>query len=301
MYSLKRVNFELITIGNELLTGRTLNTNMRYLAKAVTDLGGNVVRATTVGDYVKDISSAINDALSRKTDFLIMCGGLCPTFDDKTLEALSDAVNRPLELNELALEYMKRHYRHRQEGHKYEEFELMPSRLKMVSLPRDVTPLQNPVGSASGVYMKHREMNIVALPGVPREMEAIFERSVSPLVSDLVGNLFRREGSLKVIGIGESKVAPLIDKVMREYPEVYIKSHPRPGSGPVLEINFSTISESEEMAKNAVKRSMAKLSKLLIRHRAKVESMDDQNFDQQSQIQGRASRSQEPYNSSSQP
>lgn len=278
MYSPKRVNFELITIGNELLTGEVLNTNMHFLAKATTDLGGNVVRATTVGDYVKDISSAINEALNRRTDFLIICGGLGPTFDDKTLEALSNAVSRPLELNDLALEHMKKHYRQRHGSNKHAEFELTPSRLKMVSLPNNSLPLQNPVGSASGVYTKHKGMTIVALPGVPEEMEAIFKRNISPLIRDMARNVFRREGSLNVIGIGESEVAPLIDKAMRTCPKVYMKSHPRAVPRPLLEIRFSSISESEEAARNAVKKAMAKLSKLLIQHGGKVESIDDQNF-----------------------
>jgi len=263
----------LITIGNELLIGKILNTNMCFLAKAVTDLGGNVTRATTVRDDVDEISSAINEALNRKTDFIIACGGLGPTFDDKTLEAFSKAIDRPLELNEVALEYLKERYRRRYGDNPREKFELTSSRLKMVRLPRSATPLRNPVGSAPGVYVKHRETVIVALPGVPEEMQAIFEQSVVPLIRELVGNIFRSEGSLKVTGLGESKVAPLIDTVMLTSPNVYIKSHPRHGQGPTLELHLSIVSESEDVAKNSVKRAMEELSRLVADNGGEVELM----------------------------
>ncbi len=266
----KRVNFELITIGNELLIGKILNTNMQWLTYAITELCGNVVRVTTVGDYVDDIASALQEAFDRKADFIITCGGLGPTFDDKTLEALSKAVNAPLELDATTLRLMKKscRFRHNSDDERYE---LTPSRLKMARLPHGGKPLYNPVGSASGVHLKYSGTKIVALPGVPMEMKTIFKEQVDPIIRDLVGDIFRTEGSVKVTGIRESNVAPLIDEVMNEIQNVYIKSHPKRRPELWLELHFSSVSDNKEIAEANVKKAMRCLSKLIINHGGKVE------------------------------
>jgi nicotinamide-nucleotide amidase len=244
---MKILNFDIITIGNELLIGKILNTNMQFLAKAVTDLGGSVVRVTTVRDDVGEIVTAVKEAFDRETDFVITCGGLGPTFDDKTMEAISKAVEKPLVLNRTALEYMKKGHRLRHVG-KTGVYELTPSRLKMAMLPQGSTPLFNPHGSASGVYLKNKGIRVVVLPGVPDEMQRIFVERVGPIIKDLVGDFFRREESLFARDIPESRVAPLIDEVMSEHPLVYIKSHPKREPEPMLELHFSTVSEKEEVA-----------------------------------------------------
>lgn len=267
---MKRINFELITIGNELLIGKILNTNMQWLTSAITELGGNVVRVTTVGDYVENIASALLEAFNRKADFIITCGGLGPTFDDKTLEALSKAVNMPLELDGAALRLMKKSYKfwHNSDDERYE---LTPSRLKMARLPYGAEPLYNPVGSASGVYLKYSGTKIVALPGVPVEMKTIFKEHVAPIIRDLVGDIFRTEGSVKVTEIGESNIAPLIDEVMNEFQDVYVKSHPKREPKLWLELHFSSVSNNKEITEKSVREAMSRLSKLIINHGGKVE------------------------------
>ena len=94
---------ELICIGNELLIGKTLNTNAHWLAKRITSLGLKVRRITTVEDSLEEISSAIKEALLRKPRFIITTGGLGPTFDDKTLEGIAKALNLELKVNNCLL------------------------------------------------------------------------------------------------------------------------------------------------------------------------------------------------------
>jgi len=93
-------HMEIICIGNELLIGKTLNTNATWLAKRATSLGITVKRITIVRDEIEEIADVIREVLQRKPRFIITTGGLGPTFDDKTLEGIAKALNRKLEVNE---------------------------------------------------------------------------------------------------------------------------------------------------------------------------------------------------------
>ena len=94
---------EIISVGNELLIGKIVNTNSYWIAKRVTTLGMKVRRITTVGDDVEEISNAIQEALQRRPRFIITTGGLGPTFDDKTLEGIARGLGRGLRVHEQAL------------------------------------------------------------------------------------------------------------------------------------------------------------------------------------------------------
>ena len=263
---------EIVCVGNELLIGKILNTNAQWLSRYITSLGGNVRRINTIGDEFEEISSTLRDSLSRKPTFIITTGGLGPTFDDKTLEAIAIALNRPIELNEEALNMVKEKY-HQYEVATSKKIELTPARLKMASLPKGAKPLPNPVGTAPGVILEYEASRIIALPGVPREMEAIFEGSLVPMIREAVGNLFMYEKSLNIKEIIESELAPLIDKTMHDNPYVYIKSHPKAAEPtPLIELHLTTTSESKEEAKNHVEEAAKQISQLISEHGGKIES-----------------------------
>ena len=272
MVSLKQPIFEIVTIGNELLIGRIQNTNAHWLAKRITNLGGSVSRIIVVGDDVGNIVSVINDALGRRPDFVITIGGLGPTFDDKTLEAISKAFGRPLELNEQAYKLVKEKYLGYYETGLLKKFELTPSRLKMAKLPVGAKPLYNPVGTAPGVLIEHKGTILIALPGVPKEMQGIFENDVAMLIKSCTKNLFTCEESLRITGIVESEIAPLIDVAMRENPHVYIKSHPKAAEPtPLIELHFTATSGSEVLSKNRVGKAIESISGKIIKKGGVVE------------------------------
>ena len=100
------LELEIICIGNELLIGKTMNTNGYWLAKRSTLLGMNVKRIIIVGDYVEEISNVLKETLNRKPRFIIITGGLGPTFDDKTLEGIANVLNLQLDINEKALKIL---------------------------------------------------------------------------------------------------------------------------------------------------------------------------------------------------
>ena len=265
------VKVELICVGNEILIGKTLNTNAHWLAKRVTSLGLKVNRITTVADNLEEISSAINEALSRNPRFIITTGGLGPTFDDKTLEGIAKALNLKLEVNDEALKMIEEKYAQYVKEGRMEKAELTPHRVKMATLPVGAKPLPNPVGTAPGVLINYENVTVIALPGVPSEMKAIFDESVVPVLRKEAGKVIFYEAGMEVLGIVESEIAPLIDKVMHDNPYVYIKSHPKGEEKTSrIELHFSTTSEDAETAKKRVGRAIIQISDMIKKKGGKI-------------------------------
>ena len=269
---------ETICVGNELLIGKTLNTNAQWLAKRITALGLSARRITIVGDDVDEISSAVREAIRRNPRFLITTGGLGPTFDDKTLEGLAKALECKLEINEEALAMVKEKYRKYAEEGKMERVELTPPRVKMAKLPEGAKPLSNPVGTAPGVIMEHGSITIVALPGVPSEMKAIFDGSVASLLKKVAGDATFFEMSIEATGVIESEMAPLIERVMHDNPYVYIKSHPKGAERiPRIEFHFSTTAKNSGVARKRVSKTFVQLSELIQEKGGKIKPIKAEN------------------------
>lgn len=265
---------EIICVGNELLIGKTLNTNAHWLAKRATTLGLRVHRVTTVEDDVDEIAMSIKAALARKNRFIVTVGGLGPTFDDKTLEGVAKALDCRLAVNKEALSMVEKRYRRYVEEGRLETAELTPHRVKMAKLPEGSEPLVNPVGTAPGVLIDHGETTLIALPGVPAEMKAIFEGSVAPLLRQAAGELTYFEASLNVLGVLESEVAPLIDRVMRDNPYVYVKSHPKDAETiPRIELHLSTSAEDTGAGKNRLAKAVVQISTLIETKGGKVKPL----------------------------
>ena len=258
-------HIEIICVGNELLIGKIANTNAQWLAKRITIMGLNVNRITVVSDDTTEISKAVREAIKRKPKIIITTGGLGPTFDDKTLEGVAKALNQPLKVNSEAIKMIEQKYRqYLKEGRIEEKIELTPPRIKMANLPEKAQPLHNPIGTAPGVIMNHNETTIIALPGVPSEMEAIFDESIQPILKKMAGRAIFYETSIGVDGVMESDLAPLIDKTMHDSPYIYIKSHPsHRGEGkPHLELHLSTTAQNSETAKKRVTKALLQITEL---------------------------------------
>lgn len=264
-------DIEIVSIGNELLIGRVLNTNAQWLSKRATSLGITVKRVTVVPDDIDETATVIRETLKRKPQFVLTTGGLGPTFDDKTLESIAKALKRKLEVNQEALNMVKEKYQAYAAKTGSQNVELTQPQMKMATIPENATPIRNPVGTAPAVRIDLEETVLIALPGVPREMEAIFEETVAPLLKQASrGNVFLEE-SLHVDGIMESVLAPLIDKAMHDNPEIYIKSHPKGEENkPHIEIHFSTTATNKGEAQEKLRKTVAQLSELISRNSGKV-------------------------------
>ena len=255
---------EIICVGNELLIGKTLNTNAQWLAKRITTLGITTRRVTVVGDDIDEISRAIKEAIQRNPSFLITTGGLGPTFDDKTLEGLAKALGRKIEISEEALKMVKEKYlSYVQEG-RIEVAELTPARVKMAKLPEGAKPLFNPVGTAPAVVVEHENVTVIALPGVPSEMKSIFESSVASVLKQAACGVTFYETSIEATKVIESEMAPLIDKVVHNNPYVYVKSHPKGGERvPRINFHLSTTAKDSTTARKHVSKALLQLRELI--------------------------------------
>ena len=255
---------EIICVGNELLIGKTLNTNAQWLTKRVTNLGLTTRRVTIVGDDIKEISSALKEAIHRSPGFILTTGGLGPTFDDKTFEGLAKALRRSIKVDEEALKMVKDKYiSYVQEG-RMEAAELTSHRVKMARLPEGATPLRNPVGTAPAVSIKHENVTIIALPGVPSEMKSIFDESVASMLKKAAGKGTFFETSIEATKVIESEMAPLVERVMESNPHVYIKSHPKGAERvPRIEFHLSTTAKDSSTARKEVSKALLQLRELI--------------------------------------
>jgi nicotinamide-nucleotide amidase len=216
---------EILTIGSELVDGLRTNTNATWLAKQLTKLGIRVAQITSVGDIVEDVAGAIRGALARLPNLLIITGGLGPTIDDRTSEALARATRQKLVLNPAALEIVKTAYARRHARglvlHKW----LTTARKKMALLPDGAIALPNPVGTAPGIEIKRGKILIVCLPGVPAEMRGIFTKYVRHNLVKLKKQANHRV-LIEVLGIEESNLAPLFERLSKKFRRVDVRSYP---------------------------------------------------------------------------
>jgi len=264
---------EIICIGNELLIGKTLNTNANWMAKRTTSLGISVKRITVVGDDINEIATAVIETLNRKPRFVVTTGGLGPTFDDKTLEGIAKALNCKIKLNENALKMVRAKYDDFVRHGKMEKADLTPPRIKMARLPEKAEPLPNPIGTAPAVVIDFNGTSLLALPGVPSEMETIFEQSIVPMLKKEAGNAAFFEASVFVDDIMESTLAPLIDQTMRENAFIYIKSHPKSEEDtPHIELHFSTTAKEPKAARNLMGKATTQLSGLIEKRGGKIKT-----------------------------
>ncbi|MCS7368587.1 MAG: molybdopterin-binding protein [archaeon GBS-70-058] len=227
---------EIISIGEELLIGKIVNTNAQWIAKKLTDMGWKVRRITTIGDDVNEIISAIRESLSRGTKVIITTGGLGPTFDDKTIEAISKATNRRLILDENVLKEIEEKLKRR--GRTLSE----PAK-KMAYIPEGSKIINNLIGTAPGIILEHEGTTIIALPGVPSEMEDMFEREITKIL-EFKHKLQEKE--LTIYNVPEAELAPTIIELMREIPNIYIKSHPKTELGDKITLKLHIYSQKYE-------------------------------------------------------
>ncbi len=250
---------EIISIGNELLIGHTLDTNSHWIAKHLTRLGWTLERVTQLRDSLDSIRSGVKGSLKRNPGVLITIGGLGPTHDDMTLAGIARAINKPLRLDKEALELVRDHYRRLESKPKLTKY-----RTKMATLPQGSVPLPNPVGTAPGVKMQRSGTTLFSLPGVPSEMKAIFRSSMIPYLESF-HTTRPKEVEIKITGIIESALAPVLDQARKIYPKLYFKSHPRgreTGIRPLILLHiYNTEIGAEEEISQAVAYVMRRLAR----------------------------------------
>ena len=243
---------EILVIGNEILIGKTQDTNSNWLAKRISKYGHRLKRITVIEDDIEVISTTLQIILERKPDMLITTGGLGPTFDDMTLAGVAKGVNRELELNQHAYKSIEKAYEHAYKRGILKLEGMTKEREKMSYLPQGSIPLPNIRGTAPGVKLTEGNTTIIILPGVPSEMKAIFQNVVKAILKEKRGKFV--EKGLFFMGIGESQIAPYITKLEEKYSQLWIKTHPRIGLSLEVEISITgfNIEKGDEIAEQAL-------------------------------------------------
>lgn len=215
---------EIIAIGNEILLGDVLDTNTHWLCRKLTGLGGHVRQAVQVRDDKDAIVYALGAALERGTELIITTGGLGPTEDDLTLEAVATALDRPLLTHPKAYAWVASKYQQLAETGFVQDAAMTVPRAKMARLPQGAMPVANPAGAAPGVVIELDRSIVICLPGVPAEMKSIFEETLQPILRRFFRESVFAEKLLIVGCQDESVLAPILGAVGRQHPHVYVKS-----------------------------------------------------------------------------
>ena len=202
-----------LTVGDELLSGEITDINFPQIASGVSSLGFVTSEHTTVGDDVERIAGAIK-GLSRHSDAIIITGGLGPTSDDVTRESVALATGRGLELREDLAEIIRGFFESL-------DREMTDENLRQAYVPNGATPIPPAGGTAPGFFIKDRAL-IFALPGVPREMEAMMKSHVLPELERTFSKGSVSETlRIMVFGVGESEVASLVGDLIGKGPVRY--------------------------------------------------------------------------------
>lgn len=243
---------EIITIGTELLLGETVDTNTRYIARTLRDEGVDLYRTSTIGDNPDRIAEIIREGLQR-AEIIITTGGLGPTIDDPTRDAIALAMGvetefRP-ELWDQILERFKRYGRTPTENNRRQAY-----------VPVGAVAVENPVGTAPAFICESEGHAVIALPGVPREMEHLMQHDVLPYLRgryDLSGVIKARV--LHTSGVGESQIDERIgDLEQLSNPTVGLAAH----AGQV-DVRITAKAETEAEADKLIRGAEAELRRRL--------------------------------------
>lgn len=199
----------ILVIGNEILSGRTEDKNINFIAKRCDEIGVSVDEVRIIPDEIKIIKDTVLFC-HKNFDYVFTTGGIGPTHDDITTECIASAFNLEVEINEEALKRLRGHYNKL-------KVELNESRIKMAKIPKGAELIDNPVSSAPGFIVK----NVFVLPGVPKILQAMFNgiedkiRGVTNIVSKNI-----------IVSSAEGEIAEFLENIQDKYTGVSIGSYP---------------------------------------------------------------------------
>lgn len=200
---------EIIAIGSELLLGQLVDTNSSSIARILADIGIELVQTTTVGDDLLRMKEVIQEATDR-SPIVITTGGLGPTEDDLTREAVAEVLQRPLIFQPHLMEQIEALFKKR-------GFRMAENNRKQALIPEGSIPIENPKGTAPGFIVEYSEGSIIAIPGVPLEMEYLMENTVIPYLRERfqLKHQVIQYKVLRACGLGESAIGLQIKDLMK--------------------------------------------------------------------------------------
>ncbi|HEM3616949.1 TPA: competence/damage-inducible protein A [Streptococcus suis] len=227
---------ELIAVGTEILTGQIVNTNAQFLSEKCAELGIDVYFHTAVGDNEQRLLSVLEIA-SKRSDLVILCGGLGPTEDDLTKQTLATFLQKELVADELAMAKLDRFFASRP-GRVH-----TPNNERQAQIVEGSQALQNPAGLAVGGMIEQDGVTYIVLPGPPSELKAMFSESLLPFLTQSQQQLYSRV--LRFFGIGESQLVTVLADLIDKQTDPTLAPYAKVGE---VTLRLSTKADSQEEA-----------------------------------------------------
>ena len=244
---------EIIATGDELIYGRVLDTNSNWLSNRLAEIGAELRRVTMVGDDYDDIDDVLHGALHRDSEIILFTGGLGPSEDDFTVDAIGRAIGLNVVLDQTTIDKIMGIYTRRGTA----DTASIARGSRMARVLEGSKPLSNPVGMSVGMMLEHKGKLIFTMPGIPVEVLGIFNEHVAPVIEakstqKLVGRTFN-------VTMAWKDFFSLYRQLQAEFPEIYIKNAATPPSkededrGMVRTIKVDIVVQDETREKAARK------------------------------------------------
>jgi nicotinamide-nucleotide amidase len=241
----------IVTIGNEILAGKTVDTNAAHLAIELQNIGIPVVSSYTVADEIEQIVQKLTMA-GDDADVIIATGGLGPTDDDLNRQAFAEFLGVELHFHKELLEKIQQRFTKRNLQ--------MPEKNRIQAyIPAGAKPIEN-IGTAPGILAEHKGKLLIALPGVPLEMEQMFKKSVLPKLKEFAGGQAVVLRKLKCFGAGESSIAEMLGDMMQRGRNPLVNCTASEG---IITLHIIATAEVQNKAQQLVEKDEKKLRDLL--------------------------------------
>ncbi len=211
-------------VGRELLEGLVLDRNANFMAGKLTDAGCRVLGIQVLDDHAEAMVPAFRAAIAQQPRYLLTTGGMGPGHDDNTRESVAEACGLPLARDEAAAGMLATAYRRLYAKGIVRNPDLNEDRLKMAMLPEGATALENPIGAGPAVSLEVGPTRLFMLPGVPQEMQRMFDLYVLPEISTASRGVHKLVRRIEYPGRDESALSRVLADLSRRYPGTHSRA-----------------------------------------------------------------------------
>jgi molybdenum cofactor synthesis domain-containing protein len=221
---LSKKNVFIFCLGRELLEGTVLDRNGNFMAKSIDRLAFRVQTIQVLDQVEDELVAAFQGALAQKPNYIITTGGMGPGYDDVTREAVAKAANLPLVLDDRASEMLAKSYKRLAARNIVESAALNEDRLIMARVPEGSICYENPIGTAPAVRLKLEDTTFFLLPGVPEEMQRMFDLYIKPALAADGPGIVKKARHVEWPGGDESALKRILTDINRRFPEIHTRA-----------------------------------------------------------------------------
>ncbi len=240
-----RKNVIILVVSREILEGAVVDRNAAFMANRIDDLGYRVRSIQVVDRVENEMVTAIRQALEQKPTFLVITGGIGPSFDDNTRACVAKATGLPLREDKKAFEFVQSSYRRLHAKGVVDDAEMTAERTRMALLPAGADCYENPIGTGPAVQLSIGTTTVFLLPGVPAEMQRLFLLYVVPALTANGPSTTRAQRQVDYHGQDESAISGVLDAVAKAHPAVSLRTRVQ-GTEEARAIRVTLVAENED-------------------------------------------------------